>query len=86
MNGAGPQGEDNDLIIVGTSDEGGKILVLVEVAVEQRQLLFAMRWIVDGVDVEGQVLGRRGEGGDELIDEQVTQPFERPNVNGVLEA
>ena len=55
----------------------GQILVLLVEAVEQRQLLGAVRRVVHGVEVEGQRPRRLGEGGDELIDEHVTQSFQR---------
>src|SRR5579871_700362 len=86
MHGAGPKRQQHDLVVVGAGDEGREILVLVEEAVEQHQLLRAVGGVVDRIQVEGQVPGRCGERGDELIDEDVTQALERSNVDGILEA
>jgi len=76
MHRPGPQRQDDRLIIVGTGDERGEILILIEVAVEQDQLLLAMSGVIDGVDVERQVLGWFGKRADELIDEDVAQPLQ----------
>jgi hypothetical protein len=35
------------------------------------QLLVAVSRVIDGVEVEGQVTGRRVEGGDELVEEHI---------------
>src|SRR5581483_4697086 len=51
-----------------------------------RQLLVPVRRVVDGVEVEGQGGRRLGERGDELVDEDVPEPFEGGNGDGVLEA
>lgn len=86
MHGAGPQGENDELVVVGTGDERGEVLILFEVAVEEDQLLLAMGGVIDGIQIEGEMPGRCREGGNELIDEKVTKPFERTNADGVLEA
>jgi hypothetical protein len=56
------------------------------VAVPKAHLLVAVRRVIDGVEVERQVTWRRVEGGDELVDEDVAQPLEGPDGDGVLEA
>jgi hypothetical protein len=71
MGTAMAQADHDQLVGVGRGDERGKVLVLVEVAVEERQLLVPMSRIIDGIDVEGQAARRRGERGDELIDEDI---------------
>src|SRR5262249_25690643 len=76
MHGARPQREDDRLIIVGTGDERGEILILIEVAVEQAQLLLAVSGVIDGVEVQREVLGWCGKRADELLDEDVAQPFQ----------
>ncbi len=79
--GAGPQRQHDDLVVVGGGDEAGEVLVLLEVAVEQRELLLAVGGVVDGVDVdvdvEDEPSRRRLERGDELLDELVAQPNQR---------
>ena len=42
--------------------------------------------VVHGVEIEGQLAGRRLEGGDELVEEDVAQPLEGSDGDGVLEA
>ena len=50
------------------------------------ELLFAMGRIIDGIDIEGEVLGRRCERSDELIDKSVTQAFQRGDGDGIFKA
>jgi hypothetical protein len=56
------------------------------VAVPEGQLLVAVRRVVHGVEVEGQVAGRAVEGGDELVEENIAQPLQGRDRDGVLEA
>ena len=51
-------------------------LVLLVVAVNERQLLLGVRRIIDGVEVEQQLARRRGEAGDERVDEHLAQPLD----------
>src|ERR1700728_2189307 len=44
-----------------------------------------MSRVIDSVDIEGEVLGRRREGSNELIDEHIAQTEQRTNRDGVLE-
>src|SRR5580692_7550547 len=85
MNGTGPQGQDYDLIVIGAGDERGEVLVLLEVTVEEDELLLAVSRVIDGVDIEGEMLGRGREGGNELIDENITQAEQGTHRDGVLE-
>ena len=55
------------------------------VSVKHAQLLLSMRGVVEGVDVEREVSGRRVEGLDEQIHQHVTQPPEVWDRDGVLE-
>jgi hypothetical protein len=64
----------------------GRYLVLVVVVVPEGQLLLAVRRVIDGVQFERQVVGRALEGGEELVEEDVTQALEGPDGDGVLEA
>src|SRR5437667_451712 len=54
MHRAGPERHRQDLIVIGTAEEGREILVLLEVAVKQHQLLLAVGRVIDGVQVQGQ--------------------------------
>jgi hypothetical protein len=54
--------------------------------VPEGQLLVAMRRVVQGVQVEGQMAGRRLERRNELVEEHVAQPLEGQDGDGVLEA
>jgi hypothetical protein len=44
--------------------------------VKKRQLLLAVRRIVEGIDVEGQLPRRLVERGDELVEQEVAEPEE----------
>jgi hypothetical protein len=80
------QGQRDELVVVGAGEDQRQVLVLVVIAVPERQLLVPVGRVIDGVQVEGQVARRRVEGGDELVDEDVTQPLERFDGDGILEA
>jgi hypothetical protein len=67
-------------------DHEGQVLVLVVVAVPEGQLLVAVRRVIHGVQVERQVARRPAEGGDEQVEEDVAQPLEGLDRNGILEA
>jgi hypothetical protein len=54
--------------------------------VPEGQLLLAVGRVIDRIQVERQVARRLVEGGDELVKEDVTQPLERLDRDGVLEA
>jgi hypothetical protein len=54
--------------------------------VPEGQLLPAVGRVIDGIQVEGQVTRRALEGGDELVEEDVTQPLEGGDGDGLLEA
>jgi hypothetical protein len=81
-----PQGQHDELVVVGTGDHEGQVLVLVVEAVPERQLLVSVGRIVYGIEVERQVTRRTLEGGDELVEEHVAQPLEGRDRDGVLEA
>jgi HKD family nuclease/diadenosine tetraphosphate (Ap4A) HIT family hydrolase len=83
---ARPQRQHHELVVVGAGDDQGQVLVLVVVAVPERQLLVAVGRVIDRVQVERQVRGRGVEGGDELVKEHVAQPLEGFDADGVLEA
>ena len=57
----------------------------VVVAVKEAFLLIAVNRIVGGVEIERELLGRRLERGDELIDQDRCEPNERGTVDVVLE-
>ena len=86
MGRAKQQADHHHQVVLLAGDDPRQVLVLVVIAVEERQLLLAMRGIVEHVDVEGQVPRGRGERGDELVDENVLQSPQRADVDGVLEA
>ncbi len=73
-------------VVVGAGADQRQVLVLVVVAVPEGQLLLAVGRVIDGVEVERQVARRRIEGGDELVEEDVAQPLEGRDGDGVLEA
>jgi hypothetical protein len=86
MNVAGPQGQHDELVVVGAGDDQRQVLVLIVVAVPEGQLLVPVGRVIHGVEVERQVAGRGVEGGDELVNEDVTESLEGLDRNGVLEA
>src|SRR5262249_31992926 len=71
---------------VGAGDEQGEVLVLLVVAVKQRQLLLPMGRIIDGIEVQEQLPGRYGEAGDELVDQHIPQALQGGDRDGVLPA
>jgi hypothetical protein len=81
-----PQADHHDQVVVGAGDNERQILVLLVVAVEEDQLLTAVRGVIHGIEVEEQVARRRGERGEELVDQGVAQAFQRGDVDGVLKA
>jgi hypothetical protein len=60
--------------------------VIVIISVEGSVLLLAMHEVVGGVEVEHQVLGGPGMGGDELIDQDLRDLDPGLAVDAVLEA
>ena len=62
-----------------------QILILFIVSVEHDQLLLPVRGVVEGVDVEREVAGRLVEGLDEQIHQDVAQPPQVGDRDGVLE-
>ena len=50
------------------------------------QLLVPEGGVIHGVQVERQVTRRALEGGEELVEEDLTQPLEGLDADGVLEA
>ena len=60
--------------------------IAVVVAVEEAVFLVAVDGIVGGVEVEGEVFGRRGEGGDELFDEDGGESDQGRAVDAVFES
>ena len=81
-----PQAEHHDVIGLGTGEYQGQVLVLLVVAVEERQLSGSVGGVVHGVEIEGPRQRRFGERGDELIDEDVAESEQGRNVDLVLEA
>jgi hypothetical protein len=73
------------LFRVGAGDNQRQVLVLVVAAGRKGQLLMTMGRVINGIEVEGQVSRRGVEGGDNLVEEHVTQPFERLDGDGILE-
>jgi hypothetical protein len=61
-------------------------LILVVIAVPERQLLVAVGRVIDRIEVERQVTRRGVEGGDELVNEDIAQPLEGLDADGVFEA
>ena len=61
-------------------------MILIEITMKEHQLLFTVGGVVNAIHVESQRLRRRGEGGDELIDEDIAELFQRSDVDGVFEA
>ena len=59
---------------------------MIVVAVEEAALLLAVDRVVGGVEVEDQVLGRLGMGGDELIDQDLGDADQGRAVDAVLQA
>ena len=80
------QGQHDDQIIVGTSKDQGVVLVLVVVVVPAGELLVAVGCGINRIEVKDQAAWRHAKGGQELIDEDITQSFEGSNVDAVLEA
>ena len=58
---------------------------MIVVAVEEAALLLAVHGVVGGVEVEDQVLGRLGMGGDELIDQDLGDADQGLAVDAVLQ-
>jgi len=86
MHHAWPERHRQNLIVIGTAEEGREVLVLLEVAVKQHQLLLAVGRVIDSVQVQGQLGRGRGKGSDKLVDQDIAQPLQGGNVDGVLEA
>ncbi len=59
---------------------------MIIVAVEESSFLLAVGRVVSGIEVEHQVLGWLGMGGDELVDEDGGDANQRLAVDAVLEA
>ena len=59
---------------------------MVVVAVPEGQLLVTVGGVNDGVQVDGQMMRRLVEGGDELVNEDITDILEGLNGDGILEA
>src|SRR4051812_44613336 len=60
--------------------------MMIIVAVEESLLLLAVHAVVGGVEVEDQVLGRLGMGGDELIDEGLGELDQCLAIDAILES
>jgi hypothetical protein len=60
--------------------------VIVIISVEESVLLLAMHEVVGGVEVEHQVFGGPGMGGDELIDQDPGDLDQGLAVDAVLQA
>ena len=58
---------------------------MVIISVEETPLLLAVDGVVGGVEVEHQVVGRLGVGGDELIDQNLGDLDQGLTVDAVLE-
>ena len=80
------QADHRHRVVFGAGDGPRQILVLLVITVEERQLLLAVSRVVEGVDVEGQMPWRFGEGSEELIDENVPQIIERADADLIFEA
>ena len=59
---------------------------MIVVAVEEAALLLAVDRVVGGVEVEDQVLGRLGVGGDELVDQDRGDADQGRAIDAVLQA
>jgi hypothetical protein len=70
---AGPQGQHDELVVIGTGDDQRQVLVLVIVTVPEGQLLLAVGRVIDRVQVEGHVTRRGVDGGEELVEDDVAQ-------------
>ena len=70
-----PQANHDDQVVIRAGDDERQVLVLLVVAVEEDQLLAAVGRIVHGIEVQQQVARRRGVRGDELVDQDVAEPF-----------
>lgn len=68
-----------------TKDVQGQEAVVVVIAVEEAFFLMAMNDVVGGVQVEGELFGRRWKRSDELLDENVCDPYEGGSPDAVLE-
>src|SRR5262249_38083796 len=79
------QRHTHNQIVVGAGDDQGQVLVVVVVVGPEGQLLMTVRGVIDGVEVDGQVLRRFAERGDELVNEQHAQAFQGGDVDLVLE-
>jgi hypothetical protein len=85
MGGAVPQADEQDHVVLGAGDDDRQVLRLLVIAVEHDQLLLAVRRVVEGVDVEREVPRRRVEGLEEQVDQDVAEPPEVGDRDGVLE-
>ncbi len=74
MRRAEQQADHHHQIILGTGDRPGKVLIRSVVAVEESQLPLAVRRVVEGIDIEGDLRRRFVEGSDELVAEDVRKP------------
>ena len=81
------QTDERDHVGLGTGGPRGcpdrQVLVLLVEAVKEDQLLPAMRGIVEGIQVERDAGGRRGEGVQKLIAQRVPQTPEVGDRDGV---
>ena len=62
-----------------------QVAVAVVVAMEEAPLLLAVQWVVGGVEVQHQLLGRRVKAGDELLHQHFVQSPGRGAVGPLLQ-
>ena len=71
-------------IVLRARDDSRQILILFVEAVKERQLLLAVRGIVERVDIQRQRTGRLVERLDELLQEPLLQPQQLTGRDGIL--